>query len=309
MPLTYPFTAPEGTLTAEQVHQLLQSPAVVARRARTLADQRFIADFLLGGRFSAQGGGIYYETGEEIFAADSPEAVGPGGEYPLTVMSVGELAAAKTKKWGLDTEIYDETISRLQIQPVNRALTRMVNSVVQYVDSVALGVIASKVTATYDASDAPWTTGAGIVESVLLAKATGDNQGDGGYDMSTVVLTPMQFAKVGAYLINAQILPREAGNPVLSGSPVNALGLTWTQSPHTPGTDPYLVDREQLGGMADENLGSPGYARAGGVGVETKVNRLDGGDDRDGYRARARRVTVPVVTDPNAAIRITGTGV
>jgi hypothetical protein len=36
------------------------------------------------------------------------------------------------------------------------------------------------------------------------------------------------------------------------------------------------------------------------------VKRLDG--HRDGYRAIARRVTVPVVVEPHAGVAITGTG-
>lgn len=304
MPLTYPFPSREGTLTPAQVHELLQSPSRIARRVRTLADQRFIADFLLGGRYTAQGGGVFYETGEQLFASDDPKAVAPGAEYPKTVMTEGELAAAKVTKWGLETDVTDEAISRLGIDPVNRALARLVNTVVRHVDSVALAVIAAKVTASV--SGGAWSTGAQIVEGVLTAKATGDNQGEGGYDMNTVVLKPVAFAKVQAHLINASLLPRENGNPVLGGGVIDALGLTWTTSPHTATSDPILVDRDQLGGMADENLGSPGYSRAAdGVGVETKIKR---DDDRDAYEPRARRVTVPVVVDPLAAIRITGTG-
>lgn len=311
---TYPIPQLEGTLSAEEVHRLLQSPVKVAQIVRSLANQRFIADWLLGGRYEAKGGAVLYDDqGEEIFAADTPEAIAPGGEYPLTVMTTGELKAAKTTKWGLDTEIYDEAIARLGIDPVNRALNRTVNSVVKLVDEITLGVIGSKVTASV-ASSATWTTGEAIVESVLTAKAVGDNQGEGGYNMNTALVSPVQFAKVGAYLISGGFLPREQGNVVLTGQlPIDALGVTWATSPHKPFADPMLVDRDQLGGMADEDLKSPGYSRVDPlgrrttVGVETKVNRLNGEDDRDGYRPRARRVTVPVVTDKNAGIRITGT--
>ena len=68
-----------------------------------------------------------------------------------------------------------------------------------------------------------------------------------------------------------------------------------------------VVDRQQLGGMADEDIQSPGYAKSNGI--EVKTNRLVGSDDRDGYRVRARRVTVPVVLEPSAGVRITGTGI
>lgn len=311
--LNYPYAPQEGTLTAEDVHRLLNSPRLIARRVADLANQKFIADYLLAGRFTATAGGVFYDDqGQQIYAPDNPRAIPAGGEYPLTVMTEGELQAAKTVKWGLDTEVYDERINALGLQPVNAALQRMVNSTIRYVDGVALAVIASKATRTV-AAGAAWTTGAQIVESILLAKATGDSgtaASDFAYDMNTVVLKPIAHAKVLAYLINGGLLPRESANVVAGATaPVDALGLTWATSYNVPFSDPILVDRDQLGGMADENIGSPGYARAGnGVGVETKVQRLVGSDDRDGYRGRCRRVCVPVVTDPNAAIRITGTG-
>ncbi len=309
--LTYPFSVPTGTLTADDVHRILNSPNLIAKRVQKLASQKFIADYLLGGRFTATAGGVFYdETGDVIFADDAPRAVAPGAEYPLTLMNQGPMAAAKTVKWGLDSEFYDERIAAMGIQPVDAGLNRMVNSTIKNVDGVALAVIASKVTATF-ASPSAWTTGAGIVEGVLAAKAVGDNQGNGGYDLSTVVLKPAAYAKVIAYLINGGLLPRETANVVAGASiPVDALGQTWAQSPYTPFSDPILCDRSQLGGMADQDLKSPGYVRgANGVGVETKVWRLTGDSDRDGYRGRCRRVTVPVVTDPMAGLRITGTGI
>jgi hypothetical protein len=145
---TYPLARPSGTLTAAQLHLLLSKPNLIAKRVAQLVDQKFLADFLLQARFEARGGGIFYETGEEIFAADSPQAVEPGGEYPLTVLTAGDIAAAKTVKWGNDTLITDEKIAREGQSIVDRALRRLANNVIRYVDGVAWGVIASKVTDT-----------------------------------------------------------------------------------------------------------------------------------------------------------------
>jgi hypothetical protein len=308
MPITYPPPAAtlDGTLTVSQVHYLLKNPAQIARRVRTLALYRYIADFLLTGRYQAIGGAILYPNGEPVFSDNDPEAVGVGGEYPLDTIGTGTLAMAKTVKWGRDVEIFDEAIARMLIDPVNRALNALVNANVRYIDSVALAVISSKITQTR-AAGAAWTTGAQIIEDVLLTKAQEESLEDG-FDLDTVVLTPIQFGKVIARLIKDGHLPREAGNPVLaSGVLPDVLGLTWTKSIHAPVSDPLLVDRQQLGGMADENLQSPGYTSAGGDGpnVEVKVMRKD---EIDGYRARVRRVTVPVVVEPNAGIKITGTG-
>ncbi|MCW3766464.1 hypothetical protein OCL88_08255 [Paenarthrobacter sp. PAE-2] len=308
----YTYPAPPATVsggTTVEIHHLLKTPSLIARRVRTLAAQRYIADVLLRGRFTAVGGAILYETGEPITTDDSPEAVAPGGSYPKTTASGGELAAAKTTKWGQDIPVFDEAIARLGINPVERAFTKLVNQSVKFVDSAALGVIASKITQTFNATGAgapgAWTDGDAIVEGALLAKAKVTAL-DEGYDPNTIVLKDEQWAKAVARLNAAGLLPREAGNPLITGIWPQALGLTWLSSNHTPSGNPLLVDADQLGGMADEEIGGPGYTRAGdGVGVETKAIR---DDDHDGYNLRARRVTVPVVLEPNAGIIITNTG-
>jgi hypothetical protein len=310
MPLTYP--APPPTVTGGTVidiHQLLKSPSVLARRIRTLAEQRYIADVLLKGRYEAVGGAILYEIpGESITTNDDPEPVAPGADYPITTADSGQIAVAKTTNWGRDVAVTDVAISRLRIAPVDRALMKLVNRSVSYIDSAALGVISSAVTATFDttAGGAPgaWTDGNKIVEAALRAKVLVEDLGQG-YSPDTIVLTSTQWAKAVGRLSAAGLLPREANNPLVSGEWPNVLGLTWLYSPHTPSTDPMLLDTGQLGGMADEHIDSPGYTSSNGVGIETKSIR---DDKRERYLLRARRVTVPVVVEPGAGIKITNTG-
>lgn len=304
MSYTYPVKHPEGTLTTAELHLLLSNPTVIASRVAELADQKFIADFLLSGRFSAAGGGIFYETGEEIFASENPEAVSPLGEYPVVVLESGEVVSARTVKWGLDTVVSDEKIARQGISYVNRGITRLVNTVVRHVDSVAMAVIASRVTSTFASLDT-WTTAGKAVEAITTIQAERAALGFG-IDLETVVLRPAQYAKVIGMLIDDKALPRESGATAIAGNlPVNALGLTWATTPHFQGENPLLVDREQLGGMADEDLGGPGYVRTEAFGVEAKTIREE---KPEGYTLRARRVTVPVVTEPLAGVALTNTG-
>lgn len=299
---TYPVARPSGALTPEQTHALLNNPRVIARRVAELADQRFIADYLLAGRYTATGGGVFYETGEQIFPADSVESVSPNAEYPQTVLTAGELAAAKTDKRGLGTIVTDERISRGGADSVRQGLTKLVNGVVRDVDSIAMAVIASKVTDTF-ASAANWSTVPGIVTALAAAKANREDLALG-LDLDTIALSGAQWAKVMGLFASAGVLPRENGNPLVNGNfPQNLLGYTWVTSPHIVGTDPLLVDREQLGGMADEDLGSPDWTRASGSLVESYSKRTI----TDSYDVRARRVTVPVVIEPRAGLRITGT--
>ena len=123
--------------------------------------------------------------------------------------------------------------------------------------------------------------------------------------LDTVALSPMAYAEVMGIFLNAGVLPRENANPMLTGElPPNLLGWTWVVSKHVSGSDPWVFDRTLLGGMADENLKSPGYVRSGSFGVEVQIERIA---KRDAYEPRARRVTVPVVIEPLAGATITGT--
>lgn len=300
---TYPTPAPTGNVSAEQVHLLLSRPELIGKRLATLMENRFIADFLLQGRFEARGGSVLYENGESIFSVDDPEAVEPGGEYPRTLLTRGDVSAARTTKWGIETEITDESIARQGLNPVERALARLGNTVVRHVDSISWGVIASKVSSTF-AAPGPWTSVENVIKSLLQVRTEKEDL-ELGISLDTVALSPMDYANVMGMFLSAGVLPRENNNPMLSGElPTNLLGWTWVQSRHVVGANPWVFDRSQLGGMADEKLNSPGYVSSGKFGVEVKIERVS---KRDAYEPRARRVTVPVVIEPLAGVSITGT--
>ena len=301
--LTSPVPAVAGTenLTTEQIHAILSSQTLFARRIRSLADQKFIADALLVGRYTASGGAILYENGEPIEIDDDPEVVAPGGEYPRSQAHAGQLAGAAVENLGRDIPVLDASIKRRGIDVVNKAINQLINRMVRAVDSSALGVIASKVTQTQ--SSGAWSTAKNIGLSVELAKAQAEESGEG-HTLDTIVLKPTQWANVMATFLDAGMLPREAANPLITGEWPTVLDLRWLRSPHTPTTAPLIVDTAELGGMADEKGSSPGYGDAGN-GIETKTIRKD---DTDGYLLRGRRITVPVVVDSTAGYTITGTG-
>jgi hypothetical protein len=260
---------------------------------------------LLSGRFQVSGGAVTYETGEAIGTGDNPRAVQPGMEYPLANPATGTASIAKTVKWGQDALVTDESIKRRQMDPVNRALLKLANQNVTYVDSVALSAIASAVTATAAApANASTMTAQQWITTVMLAKQNivALNQG---YDPDTVVLDDISWGYAMGAFIGAGLTPREAANtPLLTGDFPTILGMRWLATPNIPTANVAVVlDSGQLGGMADEDLGGPGYVKTGGQGVEVKSIR---DDDNDQYRVRARRVTVPVVVEPAAGRKITG---
>lgn len=308
MGYTYPVRHRTGALSADELQLLLKSKTLIARRLAELSGEKFLADFLLSGRYDATGGGVFYETGtESLYTDDEPEAIEPGGEYSLTSLDEGVAAAAATVKWGQGVLLTDEKISRQGMQYVNRGLARVANTIVRKVDSVAMSVIAAKVTSTVAAPGGTWATAGAMMRHIL--KAQNDRADlNLGLELDVVGLSGAQFAEVVAMLVDDKALPREQANIVLSGSlPVNALGVTWVTSPHITGNDPWLFDVDNLGGMADEKLVSPEFASAGNTGVEASSIRKDNGE-KDGYLLRGRRVTVPVVAEPLAGLRLTGSG-
>lgn len=302
MPYIYPPASPTISGDAVTIHRLLANPTLVARRLRTLLEQRYVADALLKGRFQVSGGAILYETGEAIGTAENPRAVAPGAEYPLVKLADGAASLAKTTKWGQDAEVTDENIKRLLRNPVDRAFTKLANQSVSYVDGISMSAITSAVTATANLGAALASASAEQILTAFLSAAANVRALNMGYDPDTAVMDDLSHAIVMAKFIAAGYLPREAANtPLMTGEFPSLYGLTWLATPNGIANTALVVDSEQLGGMADEDLGGPGYTKVDGVGVEVKTIR---DDHNDKYRLRARRVTVPVVLEPAAGRKI-----
>lgn len=292
MPITYPPAPPTISGDNLTISRFLNSPTLITRRLRTIAENRFIADFLLQGRYNASGGAVLFEQNESIFPSRPAEAIEPGSRFPQVPVTSGPALLAGVKKWGLETPITDEAVKRQGIDPVNRANTKLVNGVVQQVDSVALAAIAASVTQTFAAANAWTTSAATIFRDVMRARAVilGLNQG---YDPDTVVLSDTLYAYAASDATLASALRREdPNNPVYTAQLPQVAGMFWTSSPNLPaGVSAMVLDRKVLGGLADE------VPLQGG-------SRRDEADEQ--VFVKAKRVTVPAVVEPNAAIKLTG---
>jgi hypothetical protein len=313
MPVTYP--APPPTLSGDllTISRFLNSPTLVTRRLRTLIEQRFISDAILTGRIDVQGGAVLYEQSETVFADRAPTPVDPGSEYGMTGVSLGAAAVASVVKWGEDTFVTDESIKRQGFNPVQRALIKLINQTVKTIDALTLSAVASVITLSQAASGttaaypggqwANTATAATILRDILLAKAkiVALNQG---YDPDTFVCDDIMFAILMSDQTVTNALRRETPtSPIYSGTlpEIGNLRVLPTSNMPTGNRDAWVLDSQMLGGMADENLGGPGYTGAV-QGVETKSMREDSSDR---WRLRARRVTVPVIQEPNAICKIT----
>ncbi len=303
---TYPPAAPtlsDPNLTASR---FLSQPQFVARRLRTLAEQRYVGGILLRGRQETTGGAVGYEQIEGIFADATPETVAPGAEYTMTTVQDGPAGLARVVKSGKDTIVTDEAVKRRNMDPVEKALNKLANSQGRAIDASVVSLIASAITQTRAASSA-WTgSTAKILQDILRAVADVRALGQG-YEPNALLVDDATWAYLASDPVIAGAMAREdRSNPIYSGrfSVLAGLEVIPTSTANLPGADgtaAWVLDTSQLGFIATEDLGG-GYQQATEL-VQSKVIRLE---ENDGWRLRARSNFAPVVTDPGAGFKITG---
>lgn len=300
---TYPYTPSQlAAASAQELLAFIKSPTLVARRlGEILQAQQFLGNFLLSGRYTIQGGAIAVPTNEKIRTDRESEVVNPGAEYKLTPLSAEQYEVYTSQKDGIATEVTDEEVGRSLRQPIDDALLLLQTELVFGANDTALGVISSSVTQTLTAG-AAWSNGKQILKDALRAQAAARRL-KLGYALDTVVLNGEQYAEVIPELLD--VLP-DNDDTARSGDFPTIAGLTWVSSDDDQFSDPMILDRRRLGGIARENIPSPEYRPVGNdTGVEVASIREPRADKT---RLQARNPHVPVVTNPLAGFIVTGTG-
>jgi hypothetical protein len=284
------------------------STPLLARALRELADLRYVGNLLLPQRVTTTSGAINWEApGEGLTAADAPEQVAPGAEYRLTQTTNGTINTSAVAKYGEDTIIEDEAVSRLNFMAVNKSITKMNNSAKILIDASVVAAIATA--ATYTAAATSKWDGSGtapvILRDILKAKAKmrGLNLG---YDANALLVDEDLWAYLASdAVISAAMAREDKSNPIYTGRFDVVAGLEVIPVPaaNLPGgaaTAAFVIDRGNAGFILTEDLGG-GYTSAGDL-TEFKSWRTE---DTDGVRCRIRANFKAVVTDPGAIYKIT----
>lgn len=308
MPGAYPPSGPSLSSDLLTIHRLLQNPTYLQRRLRTIAELRFVADRILTQRLRTSGGAIAYETGEGITNTRTVEAVAPGAEYPRDTPADGTAALAKVSKWGQAVALTDEKLKRSVYMgsELDRTLRKTANTVIQKVDRLATAAVASAVTNTVAATAAWNAASPALFRDVELGGAYIVDRGLG-YNPNTVLMSTTKYAMLVTDPAIAALRRREASDNPIYGGDIESLGkyqIIATASSNLPSDDVWVFDRDALGGMADETEVDPGYATMDNN-LQYQVERVA---KRDAWDIWARRITVPVVLEPAAAVKLTGTG-
>ena len=304
---TFPPAAPTLSGDLLTIHRLLQTPTLLQRRLRTITDLRFVSDQILTQRFRSSGGAVLYEVSEPIVSDRPVESVAPGAEYPMALTPEGAAALAAVLNWGQATAITDAEIKRSvpMGNAVDRKLRKLMNSVISRVDAITMSAVGSAVTAT-QAAGANWDNASATILRDLeraKAKVVDLNQG---YNPDTILMSSTKYAEMASDEKVATLRRREdSANPIYSGKIdiIDDLTVITTSTGNLPSDDVWVLDSTQLGGMADETEVDPGYTMAE-LGIQVQTERIP---KRDSFEMWARRITVPVIQEPSAAVKITGT--
>lgn len=308
MPGAYPPTGPTLSGDLLTIHRLLQNPAYLERRLRTIAELRFVADRILTNRIRTSGGAVAYEISEPIVNTRAVESVAPGAEYPRDSPADGAAALAKVSKWGQAVQLTDEKLKRSVYmgRELDRALTKTANTVITKVDRLTTAAVASAVTQT-SAAGTTWDNASAILFRDVEkagAKIVDTNQG---YSPNAILMSTTKYAMLITDPAIASLRRREASDNPIYGGDIEYLGkyeIIATAVSNLPSDDVWVYDSVALGGMADESDLDPGYATLENN-LQYQVERIA---KRDAWDIWARRITVPIVEEPAAAVKITGTG-
>jgi len=304
MPGTYPAAAPTLSGDALTISRFLSNPAYLTRRLRDYRDLRFMSDQVLTGRYRSQGGAVLYEQSEPFVSDRTVESVGAGSEYPYANLPTGTAAVAAIQKWGQKVLLTDEEIARNSYpgSAVDKSTRKVVNSIISQVDSISMSLISSAVTQTFAVTTAWNAASPTFLRDILRAKAVALAL-NLGYNVDTLLVNDTQYAYLMTDTTLTNTWRREAtDNPVYTGNIERVAGLNIIVSPAVAAGNAFVLDSTQLGGMADEMDGAPGYAISD-LAVQVKAIRKD---EQDAWDLQGRRKTVPIVQEPGAAVKLTG---
>lgn len=310
MVYTYPVSGNPLSGSAADALAFLKSPTLIAKRmSELLSEQSFLSHYLLKGRYTMTGGAMVMVPTGMLKTSGDAERVAPGAEYTLVTVDPMAAEVVRGMKTGIASEVTDESVGRLAMQPVEDTIAALAYNTVRGFDTGALSLIDSTV-ANSTTATAKWTTddanGTGTKAmvrdlSMMKAKIKGLRKGYGAE--FALVLTEDQYAQIQVPML--PLLPRESNNPIVTGNWPSPLGMNIVTGDHLPtGWVPKLIDLANFGGIGHENIPSPEYVGLGVNGGSVEVARFR--EANDSTRIQVRKADAPVIVNADAAIEITG---
>lgn len=293
MPSPYPPGAPTVNGNLITVDAFLNNPARVQRSIEALTNERYIADVLFSRGPAATGGAVIYDQvlASQLYLERDVQEIEPGSEFPI--LNSGEVSplVAVARKYGGEVYLTDEQVRRNNRALLARETTRLRNTIVRKVDTVAMAVLRAAPTRTFAASG-DWSAAATDIIADLVDAAALVDEADMGYNVDTWFINPAQEADLLKDKDIREALPREAATvPIATGRLGRLLGSDFVVTNRVLPGEVIGASRGTAGSISDE---IPVYAKT------------IADERREVTFIHGARLTVPYVTDPKAVVRITG---
>lgn len=291
---TYPPGAPTVNGNLITVEQFLRNPSRVQRVVNDLTRERFIADRIFSSG-DAQGGAVIYDqvTESELYTERDVQGIAAGSEFPILDAGQGAPKVASVTKWGGAAVLTYEAVRRDSRDTLNRQLTKLRNTIIRKVDTVAIAALnAAPISGTVGTDWDDQVNGDPVGDLAVARQAI--DEIDMGYTADTVILNPSQMTALIRRKDVRDALPREnvANNPIASGQLAGFMGFrNYYVTNRVPAGTLYVLQSGVAGSIRDELA---------------LYSRVIDQQERERYLVQAARVTVPVVTDPKAVYRLTG---
>jgi hypothetical protein len=290
----WPLPAPSYSDNTLTVSRFLVDTPLVEKVLTNMALQRMFADQIFDTGPRTDSGSVAYSqvtTEGSYYTTRDVQQIAPGTEFPNLGIDEETLLVATVAKWGGRYGIPYEAIQSDRRDLLNRALTKIANTVARKVDVQALAAMNAAPILTAAASGDWSTANTDILGDLQTAISAIENL-DMGYSPNTVILNPAQALDIRKDADIRGAMPRETTtNNCLWARDLDGIaGLSYYVSNRCPAGTVYVFQSKMLGSISDAN---PFYSRV-----------VDKPETEEKIVMAARRF-VPYVTDPKCCFKIT----
>lgn len=282
------------------VEAFLRQPDLVLHRMAEISEKGFIVDALLQEGYDASTGQVAYTRSESIYMASDPEEIPEFGEYPVVPPTDLQRLTEIARKYGLMTPLSEEAVKHSIFPEVEKALVKLKNTIIRYLDGVFLGRLRDDAGILTRAATGAWAYNTATIGlDIEFSRADIRNVNEG-YEADTLVINT---AKLPALSANTTIGTAYNGNmadqnPIFTGQVGSLWGLDIMHTPNlvnadgTPATYALLLQRKMAGGIAEEE--------------PLAAKTLPFNEWNDTVWLKGRRKAATFLTDPKAINKITG---
>lgn len=273
---------------------LIANPTRLERKLREINKDQFIVDYLFS-QSPANGGAVIFDrTDQDLYLDREAQAIDDGAEFPKLTSEDVKSELAMVKRYGGEVDLTFKAVQRNDTAAYRRKVGQLANTVLRKSNLIAVAALNRDEAIPNLVVSTQWTsTSADPLINLAQAQSMIDDS-DMGYVSDTVLINPQDSLTLRTRKDIRDALPRENAdiNPVLTRDLAGLLDMQYIKSKFVPKGTVWVTSKQNIGTFADED---------GGVKADTYEEK-----NRHVHVLQAWRTFVPVVTDPLAAVKITG---